>query len=104
VEFENTDTVHVDTTDIMLALARYHSAESVLDGDGPSGRGYGHGIGRADSSRGFPEVESHNTRLSMLILSKTYPFMVYLAMYLDLCRLFRFWVEFSAEKQQRVDP
>jgi hypothetical protein len=30
--------------------------------------------------------------------------MVYLAMYLDLCRLFRFWVEFLAEKQQRVDP
>jgi hypothetical protein len=27
----------------------------------------------------------------MLILSKTYPLMVYLAMYLDLCRLFRFW-------------
>jgi hypothetical protein len=94
----------------MLALARYHSAESVLAGDGshstdqPSGRGYGHGTGRADSLRGFPEVESHNARLSMLILSKTYPFMVYLAMYLDLCRLFRFWVEFSAEKQQRVDP
>jgi hypothetical protein len=40
----------------------------------------------------------------MLILSKTYPLMVYLAMYLDLCRLFRFWVEFSAEKQQRVNP
>jgi hypothetical protein len=29
--------------------------------------------------------------------------MVYLAMYLDLCRLFRFWVRFSAEKKQRVD-
>jgi hypothetical protein len=40
----------------------------------------------------------------MLILSKTYPLMVYLAMYLDLCRLFRFWLEFSAKKQQRVDP
>jgi hypothetical protein len=94
----------------MLALARYHSAESVLAGDGshstdqPSGRGYVHGTGRAVSSGGLPEVESYNARLSMLILSKIYPFMVYLAMYLDLCRLFRFWVEFSAEKQQRVDP
>jgi hypothetical protein len=94
----------------MLALARYHSAESVLAGDGshstdqPLGRGYGHDTGRAVSSGGLPEVDSHNARLSMLILNKSYPFMLYLVMYLDLCRLFRFWVEFSAEKQQRVDP
>jgi hypothetical protein len=56
------------------------------------------------SSMRLPEGNSYKARLSMLILSKTYPLMVYLAMYLDLCRLFRFWLEFSAEKQQRVDP
>jgi hypothetical protein len=94
----------------MLALARYHSAESVLAGDEshstdqPSGRGYGHDVMKAGSSGGLPEVDSYKARLSMLILSKTYPLMVYLAIYLDLCRLFRFWVEFSAEKQQRVGP
>jgi hypothetical protein len=59
---------------------------------------------KAGSSRRLPEVDSYKARLSMLILSKTYPLMIYLAMYPDLCRLFRFWVEFSAEKQQRVDP
>jgi hypothetical protein len=59
---------------------------------------------KAGSSGRLPEVDSHKARLSMLILSKTYPLMVYLAMYLDLCRLFMFWVVFSAEKQQRVGP
>jgi hypothetical protein len=48
--------------------------------------------------------KSTKARLSILILSKTYPLMVYLAIYLDLCRLFKLWVGFSAEKQQRVDP
>jgi hypothetical protein len=45
----------------MLTLARHHSEESALAGDGshstdqPSGRGYGHGTGRVESSGGLPE-------------------------------------------------
>jgi hypothetical protein len=56
------NTVHDVITDIMLALARYHSVESVLAGDGshstdqPSGRGQGHGVTNAGSSGRLPEV------------------------------------------------
>jgi hypothetical protein len=65
----------------MISLGRICVGRGRVPLHGPTIRQrVGPGIGRAESSGGLPEQEGHNARLSILILSKAYPFMVYIAM------------------------
>jgi hypothetical protein len=52
----------------MLAGDGSHSTDQASE------RAYGHGTGRAESSGGLPENKGYIARLSILILSKAYPF------------------------------
>jgi hypothetical protein len=83
--FKNTGPVHVVSSDIMLALAWYHSEGSALAGDGSHSTDQRQAEGRATvqaelSRQGDYLNKSYKARLSILILSKAYPFMVYIAM------------------------